>query len=174
MFPCEINKFQRISDEKKRLASSKSVIQLLPHSHYIIMQQLCSFLNRLASHSSQNKMTAEKLAIVFSPNLLKTNLPLSQISHLEYVQEVKNHSTKLLATLITKSTEIFPQINEQEQEQTQSQASVTDEVDHVLNYRDKFIRKEDSSEDLESTSVKRIGATRFGNRLSVKGQPVVN
>lgn len=55
----------------------KHVLQFLPKGHFTILSQLCHFLHLITKHQDTNKMNAHNLAIVFAPNILRTNQPQS-------------------------------------------------------------------------------------------------
>lgn len=60
---------ERSIEEKKSLFSS--MVQNLPAPNIAVVKHLMAFLNKIVAYSEVNLMTAENLAIVFAPNLLK-------------------------------------------------------------------------------------------------------
>ncbi|EFC40646.1 rho GTPase activating protein [Naegleria gruberi] len=94
---------ERIPDEEQRLVMIQKVIKFLPPTNFTILKNLCLFLKKVAANSSINKMSPSNLAIVFAPNLLKSDLPQS---HMEILQDSK-YSSNLMTTLIAEAHSIF-------------------------------------------------------------------
>ncbi|KAF0974381.1 hypothetical protein FDP41_006413 [Naegleria fowleri] len=96
---------ERIPDPEPRLMMIQKVIKFLPPTNFKIMKNLCLFLKRVAANSAVNKMSPSNLAIVFAPNLLKSDLPQN---HMEILQDSK-YSNSLMTTLIESAELIFMQ-----------------------------------------------------------------
>jgi myosin-9 len=62
-----------ISDPQERVQSIYSHISKLPRSNYDLLERLVFHLARVAQQESANRMTANSLAIVFAPCILRTN-----------------------------------------------------------------------------------------------------
>jgi hypothetical protein len=82
----------------------KMVLQLLPVNHYKILGLLCHFLNKVSKNSGENKMTVYNLAVVFAPNVLKTD---KQLSPDEYMKDSK-YSNDLMTDFIQDAHLFFP------------------------------------------------------------------
>ena len=137
----------------------KKVIKFLPPTNYTLVKQLCLFLSRITTNAYVNKMTAQKLAIVFAPNLLKSNQPQT---HMEYVKEIKTVSTSLMTTLIEDAHEIFQEVETSSVTPTKEE----DEVDFVLNYRDKFIKKD--VDPAMTSNVRKVAPRQFNKKIFVR------
>ncbi|KAJ5073491.1 rho gtpase-activating protein 68f [Anaeramoeba ignava] len=62
---------QAINVEITRNVMLRKVIDFLPPLNKILLKYLCKFLTEVEKNSAKNKMNAENLAVVFSPNLLR-------------------------------------------------------------------------------------------------------
>lgn len=66
--------FLTISDEpdkkQNRLTAIQILFLLLPDENYVLLQNLLSMLQKVATHHKENLMGAENLAIIFTPLLL--------------------------------------------------------------------------------------------------------
>lgn len=60
-----------IENLDERLANIRSVVQQLPQSNFDLLRRVAEHLDRVTECEEHNHMTAEALAIVFSPNLLR-------------------------------------------------------------------------------------------------------
>lgn len=58
--------------EKTKLSNLIKVLKMLPLNHYVSLEYLVKHLNKIAGHSDQTGMTIKNLAIVWSPNLLRS------------------------------------------------------------------------------------------------------
>lgn len=79
-----------------RLFHIRRVIQGLPQANFDILRRVAEHLDRVTDYEEHNHMTAEALAIVFSPNLLRA--PQN-----DFVMIMNNmgNSHKLVKALIT-------------------------------------------------------------------------
>ncbi|KAI8985136.1 Rho GTPase activation protein [Pilobolus umbonatus] len=62
----------RLQDYDERMFRLKSIIQVLPVANYKVFHYLTQHLSEVASNSSQNKMEASNLALIFSIGLLRS------------------------------------------------------------------------------------------------------
>ncbi len=61
-------------DEQKAKINLRLLIHGLPEANKSLTFYLCSFLREVAEHASLNKMSSDNLAMVFAPNLLRTEV----------------------------------------------------------------------------------------------------
>ncbi|KAG2375350.1 hypothetical protein C9374_009973 [Naegleria lovaniensis] len=161
---------ERIPDPEPRLMMIQKVIKFLPPTNFKIMKNLCLFLKRVAANSAVNKMSPSNLAIVFAPNLLKSDLPQN---HMEILQDSK-YSNSLMTTLIESAESIFMQddhdmsgssISSQQssnsQQQQQQQQQTTPSSTTTL---------EVSSSPPSSTVRKPLPNAHFGNKKPGEGR----
>ncbi|EFC44672.1 RhoGAP domain-containing protein [Naegleria gruberi] len=86
---------ERIPEERARLETIKKVIQFLPKHYFNTLKMLCDFLRLVSLNSSKNKMTADNLAIVFAPNILRDRGELDVMDLMRHAKWI-NHLTKTL------------------------------------------------------------------------------
>uniref|UniRef100_D8QAK5 Rho-GAP domain-containing protein n=1 Tax=Schizophyllum commune (strain H4-8 / FGSC 9210) TaxID=578458 RepID=D8QAK5_SCHCM len=79
-----------------RIFAIRGIIHRLSQSHYDLLKRIVEHLDKVADYEEHNQMTAEALAIVFSPNLLRA--PQNDFS---LVLANMGHSNKLVKTLLT-------------------------------------------------------------------------
>jgi len=60
-----------VVDEESRLNFLRKLLDTLPQGYRIILERLIGLLSLVAQHASENKMTANNLAIVFGPALMR-------------------------------------------------------------------------------------------------------
>lgn len=75
----------KIKDHEEKLLRVKSLVHSLPHVNYnvlkvqqlslwhyflMLLQMLCAHLHKVASYHEKNRMTIEKLALIFAPTLM--------------------------------------------------------------------------------------------------------
>ncbi|KAJ7747010.1 rho GTPase activating protein 22 [Mycena metata] len=100
--------YQRVIDAMQlenlddRLTSIRTVVQGLPRPHFDLLKRVSEHLDRVADFEESNQMTAEGLAIVFSPNLLRP--PRENFS---LILANMAHTHKLVKALITHFHVIF-------------------------------------------------------------------
>ncbi|KAJ7036799.1 rho GTPase activating protein 22 [Mycena alexandri] len=85
-----------------RLTSIRTVVQGLPRPHFDLLKRVSEHLDRVADFEESNQMTAEGLAIVFSPNLLRP--PRENFT---LILANMAHTHKLVKALITHFHVIF-------------------------------------------------------------------
>ncbi|GAB5586726.1 hypothetical protein Unana1_01626 [Umbelopsis nana] len=79
----------RITDYDERMYAIKSLLRVLPPVNYNTLEYLMRHLNRVASHSEENKMEASNLSLIFSVGLLRSyQEDLSSIIHADLVNTV--------------------------------------------------------------------------------------
>ncbi|KAF9476860.1 hypothetical protein BDN70DRAFT_811544 [Pholiota conissans] len=117
-----------------RLLSIRNVVQALPQANFDILRRVSEHLDRVTDYEEYNHMTAEALAIVFSPNLLRA--PQN-----DFVMILNNMglSHKLVKALITHFHIIFADADPEGEEQ------------HSEDDADSAILEEDEEEGEEAT-----------------------
>ncbi|KAG5265312.1 hypothetical protein AALO_G00240850 [Alosa alosa] len=61
----------KIPDYRQRVQSMKELVKQLPRANHDTMQALFTHLRRVVEHGEENRMTAQSVAIVFGPTLLR-------------------------------------------------------------------------------------------------------
>ncbi|KAJ7631847.1 rho GTPase activating protein 22 [Mycena polygramma] len=85
-----------------RLTSIRNVVQALPRPKFDLLKRVSEHLDRVADFEDRNQMTAEGLAIVFSPNLLR-----APQENFAMILANMAHTHKLVKALITHFHVIF-------------------------------------------------------------------
>ncbi|GMI21227.1 hypothetical protein TeGR_g4472, partial [Tetraparma gracilis] len=85
------------------VAKVSEEISSWPRAHLVTLRLLLCFLTKVAKESEVNKMSAENLAIVFSPTILKAPEDMDPMAVMQNVQA----SIKVVALLIDKCRELF-------------------------------------------------------------------
>ncbi|PPQ71599.1 hypothetical protein CVT24_006459 [Panaeolus cyanescens] len=67
----EVMDAMRLENLDERLSNIRRVVQSLPQANFDILRRVSEHLDRVTDFEEHNHMTAEALAIVFSPNLLR-------------------------------------------------------------------------------------------------------
>jgi hypothetical protein len=98
----EIMQKMQLENLEERLAAIRSVVQRLPQANFNLLRRVSEHLDKVTDYEEHNQMTAEALAIVFSPNLLRA--PQN-----DFVMILANmgHTHKLVKALITHYHVIF-------------------------------------------------------------------
>ncbi|KAJ8336635.1 hypothetical protein SKAU_G00378550 [Synaphobranchus kaupii] len=79
-------------DKKQRLHSVKELIKQLPKPNHDTMQVLFKHLRNVIDHGEENRMTAQSLAIVFGPTLLRPEVEsMSMAVHMMYQNHLVEH-----------------------------------------------------------------------------------
>jgi len=86
----------------ERLISIRSVVQGLPQPNFDLLKRVSEHLDKVADLEECNQMTAEGLAIVFSPNLLR-----APQENFAMILANMAHAHRLVKTLITHFHVIF-------------------------------------------------------------------
>lgn len=113
------DKHHRTTEQKVR--AYQQLIQHLPIPHQHLLLYLLDFLSLFASHSSENKMDATNLAIVFAPGILNhpshTSPVHCRISQrvLEFLIEFQALFTMQLLSLTTRKQRLLQQQQQQQQ-----------------------------------------------------------
>ncbi|KAF5374674.1 hypothetical protein D9615_008986 [Tricholomella constricta] len=91
-----------------RLANIRDVVQSLPPANFNLLRRVSEHLDRVTDYEEHNHMTAEALAIVFSPNLLRS--PQNDFS---LILANMGHTHKLVKALITHFHVIFDEVDQE-------------------------------------------------------------
>lgn len=85
-----------IEEPESRLTGIRNIIRRIPQANFDLLRRATEHLDRVTDFEESNQMTAEALAIVFSPNLLRA-------PHNDFAVIMANmgHMHKLVKTLIT-------------------------------------------------------------------------
>ncbi|KAL9653353.1 hypothetical protein ABK040_001989 [Willaertia magna] len=156
---------ETIPDDEQRLVMIKKVIKFLPPTNFEILKKLCLFLNKIAENQKVNKMSPQNLAIVFAPNLLKSNLPQTQMEMLND-SKLSNH---LMTTLIESAREVFlseEQLKQEEElkKQKEEELQQQEELQKVFGYQKKYNNNNSNNDMLQELSRK------VNNRNSVAAE----
>ncbi|KAJ7511353.1 rho GTPase activating protein 22 [Mycena galericulata] len=95
----ETMKLENLDD---RLTSIRNVVQGLPQPNFDLLKRVSEHLDKVADFEEYNQMTAEGLAIVFSPNLLR-----APQENFAMILANMGHTHKLVKALITHFHVIF-------------------------------------------------------------------
>lgn len=98
----DVIKAMQLEDLDTRLSILRNVVQGLPQANFDLLKRVSEHLDKVTDFEEHNHMTAEALAIVFSPNLLRA--PKN-----DFVMILANmgHTHKLVKALITHFHVIF-------------------------------------------------------------------
>ncbi|KAG6901253.1 hypothetical protein C0995_014541 [Termitomyces sp. Mi166 len=100
---------REFDDLENRLEKIRNVVQGLPRANFDLLRRVAEHLDRVTDFEEQNHMTAEALAIVFSPNLLRA--PQNDFS---VILANMGHTHKLVKALITHFHVIFDDADAEE------------------------------------------------------------
>lgn len=145
----DIMSAMRIENLEDRLSAIHSVVQALPQANFDLLKRVAEHLDKVTDYEEHNQMTAEALAIVFSPNLLRA--PQN-----DFVTILNNmgQSHKLVKALITHFHKIFdeadpeaevhsdeddmesPILEEEEEEEAEPANLASQEVREFLRFED--------------------------------------
>ncbi|KAG2347597.1 hypothetical protein BDR05DRAFT_927537 [Suillus weaverae] len=92
----------KLENLNSRLACIRSVVHGLPQANFDLLKRTVEHLDRVTDYEEHNQMTAEALAIVFSPNLLRA--PQNDFA---LILSNMGHTHKLVKALITHFHVIF-------------------------------------------------------------------
>lgn len=92
----------KLENLNSRLESIRSVVHGLPQANFDLLKRIVEHLDRVTDYEEHNQMTAEALAIVFSPNLLRA--PQNDFA---LILSNMGHTHKLVKALITHFHVIF-------------------------------------------------------------------
>lgn len=93
-----------IAQDEARLVAIKAVVDKLPEQNYENLRYLVKFLAELARNESHNKMSVQNIAIVFAPNLLKSN----EDNELLNVMSTTAARASIIETLLRYADYFFP------------------------------------------------------------------
>ncbi|KAG9312280.1 rho GTPase activating protein 22 [Chiua virens] len=99
----------KVENLHARLLSIRGVIHALPRAHFDLLKRVAEHLDKVTDFEEQNHMTAEALAIVFSPNLLRA--PQNDFA---LILSNMGYTHKLVKALITHFHVIFDEDYEAE------------------------------------------------------------
>ncbi|OAX35708.1 hypothetical protein K503DRAFT_868067 [Rhizopogon vinicolor AM-OR11-026] len=92
----------KLENLNSRLSCIRSVVHGLPQANFDLLKRVAEHLDRVTDYEEHNQMTAEALAIVFSPNLLRA--PQNDFA---LILSNMGHTHKLVKALITHFHVIF-------------------------------------------------------------------
>ncbi|KAJ6626628.1 hypothetical protein B0H10DRAFT_1997916 [Mycena sp. CBHHK59/15] len=115
----------KLENLDERLTSIRSVVQGLPRPNFDLLKRVSEHLDKVADFEEYNQMTAEGLAIVFSPNLLR-----APQENFAMILANMGHTHKLVKALITHFHVIFDESDvEAEADQEDDEEGVEEEDD---------------------------------------------
>lgn len=92
----------KLENLNSRLVCIRSVVHGLPQANFDLLKRIAEHLDRVTDYEEHNQMTAEALAIVFSPNLLRA--PQNDFA---LILSNMGHTHKLVKALISHFHVIF-------------------------------------------------------------------
>jgi len=98
----DVIRAMHLEDLDARLSALRQVVQGLPQANFDLLKRVSEHLDRVTDFEEHNQMTAEALAIVFSPNLLR-----SPKNDFAMILTNMGHTHKLVKALITHFHVIF-------------------------------------------------------------------
>lgn len=96
---------ERGRDAQTYCADVSKVLQKIPHLQAVVLRFLCQFLSQITIYSPTNKMTADNLAIVFAPNLMRFRNMSDEMDPSKIVSKVA-----VVTSFIEQYQEIFSEI----------------------------------------------------------------
>ncbi|KAF9222356.1 hypothetical protein BS17DRAFT_838369 [Gyrodon lividus] len=114
----------KVENLHERLSSIRSVVHALPQGNFDLLKRVAEHLDKVTDFEEQNQMTAEALAIVFSPNLLRA--PQNDFA---LILANMGYTHKLVKALITHFHVIFDEDYEAENdvEEDETEAPILEE-----------------------------------------------
>ncbi|KAF9062129.1 hypothetical protein BDP27DRAFT_1337062 [Rhodocollybia butyracea] len=111
----------KLENLDERLSNLRRIVEDLPRPNFDLLKLISEHLDRVTDYEEQNQMTAEALAIVFSPNLMRApqNDFLMVLANMPYTH-------KLVKTLITHYHVIFDDTD------AEAEAEAEDELDTAI------------------------------------------
>lgn len=85
------------------IASTKCIIGELPEANYVLLRELCYFLNEVAQFADVNAMGGTNLATCFGPNLLTTK----ESASLEELLDLTPLVTRFILKCLEHADELF-------------------------------------------------------------------
>ncbi|KAJ7591782.1 rho GTPase activating protein 22 [Mycena floridula] len=120
----EVIDAMKLENLEDRLAAIRAVVQGLPQANFDLLRRVSEHLDRVTDFEEQNHMTADSLAIVFSPNLLRA--PQNDFG---LILANMGHTHKLVKALITHFHVIFDDTDPAEEEEDEEGDSPILELD---------------------------------------------
>lgn len=65
--------FKAVTDQTKRFENIQELIRQMPMAHRETMRIVCEHLLKVVERSSENRMTVQNVALVFGPNIIRSN-----------------------------------------------------------------------------------------------------
>lgn len=124
--------------EKTKLSNLIKVLKQLPANHYVTLEYLARHLNKIASYSDQTGMTIKNLAIVWSPNLLRSrelelNGGIGALQGIAIQAILTEYLIRYVDDLFTAESRPFNYLNEQTQEDNPNGSFLSDNACNQLN-----------------------------------------
>jgi Rho GTPase-activating protein RGD1 len=94
----------QIEDDVVRRDSLHAIINELPDPNYATLRQLMLHLNKVAEHSSRNRMTPTNLATCFGPTLMG---PITAMGPMSAEMRDANLQVKAVETILLNTFQIF-------------------------------------------------------------------
>uniref|UniRef100_UPI00398F5FF5 rho GTPase-activating protein 24-like n=1 Tax=Pristiophorus japonicus TaxID=55135 RepID=UPI00398F5FF5 len=91
-------------DKEEGIEELKKQVTSIPPANFNLLQYMCRFLDEVQSHSSVNKMSAQNLATVFGPNILRP-----KVDDAETMIGVTALVQQLISTMICEHSKLFLQ-----------------------------------------------------------------
>ncbi|KAH9485798.1 Rho GTPase-activating protein 21 [Psilocybe cubensis] len=137
----EVMEAMRQENLEDRLQRIRQVVQALPQPNFDILRRVSEHLDKVTDYEEHNHMTAEALAIVFSPNLLRA--PQN-----DFVMILNNMglSHKLVKALITHFHIIFDEVDQEVEGENHSEDDENDLDSPILEEDEDEIPEEPSYE----------------------------
>ncbi|KIJ51425.1 hypothetical protein M422DRAFT_158043 [Sphaerobolus stellatus SS14] len=110
----------QMPDFEERLVAVRNVVHNLPTTHFYLLRRICEHLERITDYEEQNHMTAQALAVLFNPTLLRS--PSNNFGELMHNM---THTSQLLQSLIIHFHRIFDE-TDVEQDDEIEEADVTE------------------------------------------------
>ncbi|KAM9476688.1 rho GTPase-activating protein 22 isoform 2-T3 [Clarias gariepinus] len=85
-----------LKDEEVGLGELAKQVNTLPQANYNLLKYICKFLDEVQSHANENKMSAQNLATVFGPNILRAKME-DPVSMMEGTSQVQHLMTVLIS-----------------------------------------------------------------------------
>lgn len=136
--------------ESAKLSNLIKVLKLLPLNHYISLEYLARHLNKIASYSDQTGMTIKNLAIVWSPNLLRSrelelNGGIGALQGIAIQAILTEYLIRYVDRLFTSDSRPFNYFNEEQADGEEDANTSTFLSDNTCNRLNSFSLKDQSN-----------------------------
>ncbi|KAF8589464.1 hypothetical protein K439DRAFT_1383314 [Ramaria rubella] len=98
----EVIRVMQISDFEERLLAVRDMVHGLPVNNFYLLRRICEHLERVTDYEEHNQMTAQALAVLFNPTLLR-----SPMNDFGVMMHNMNFTSQLLQTLIIHFHRVF-------------------------------------------------------------------